>query len=90
MPLPLWVTDPGLSEAEKARALLNYRIRLAALHVDCFGSINLLSARAGFATNYLGNVIRRGVLPRKCELAIRQVVGADVFPTEEDLLARSL
>lgn len=90
MPLPIWVTDPGLSEAEKARALLNYRIRLAALHVDCFGSIHELSTRAGYASAYLGNVIRRGALPLRVELAIRQVVGADAFPTEKDLLARSL
>lgn len=89
MLLPPWVADPTLDEADRARGLLVFRIKAAALHIDPHCSVTKLSQFAGFSPNYLNTVIARGKLPRKAELAIRAAVGAKAFPTEEELLETS-
>lgn len=89
MPLPIWVTDPALTEEQRARAILAYRIKAAALHIDASGSVSRLSLFVGFSAGHLNLVIARGKLARKTELAIRQALGAEAFPTEEELLANS-
>lgn len=89
MKLPDWVTDPTLNEEERARQVLSYRLRMAALHVDPEGSLKRLGVAAGYSDQYMSICIGRGKLPHRAELAVRQVVGADVFPTQEELLAGS-
>lgn len=90
MKLPDWVTDPNLNEDERARQVLSYRLRLAALHIDPEGSLKRLGMAAGYSDQYMSICIGRGKLPQRAELAVRQVVGSEVFPTQEELLAGSI
>lgn len=79
MPLPKWVEDPSLSEKDRYKQILNYRLRIAALHHNSHGSLVELSRDVGFFDTYLRNSINRGRLSRKTALAIQGLVGKAVF-----------
>lgn len=79
MPLPHWADDPSLSDTDRIKMELNYKLRVAALHHNPYGSVVELSRDAGFFDTYLRNSINRGRLSRKAALAIESLVGKDVF-----------
>lgn len=74
MRLPEWVSDPNLTPDARRSAMLNYRIRLAALHQNPTGSVRELSFASGCAKNYLHVVLSRGEISRKVALAVESVI----------------
>jgi len=85
MPIPTWVNDPTLSDEDRQKQLLNFRLRLAALHHNKHASVTKLSVAAGYSEDYLATAITRGKLRLKAELAIRQIVGNEAFPEADSL-----
>lgn len=83
MNVPSWASDPSLDESTRQKMLLNYRLRVAALHHNPHGSLTELSVAAGFFRQHLHMCISRGTMSRKAELAVRAVIGEDVFPALE-------
>ncbi len=82
MSLPHWANDPSLSDTDRKKMELNYRLRVAALHHNPHGSVVELSRDAGFFDTHLRNSINRGRLSRKAALAIETLVGKDVFDAD--------
>lgn len=89
MILPHWVTDPTIDGIERSKRALAYRLRVAAAHHNVSANLRELSFACGYCGDYLTIAINRGKLSRRAELVVRQVMGAEVFPTEEELLAAS-
>jgi hypothetical protein len=83
MKLPHWVTDPNLTDKERERALINYQLRLAALHNHPGGAISRLGLDAGFSIMYMRNTIARGTLSKRVRMAIQGLVGPEVFETTD-------
>ncbi|ALV77342.1 hypothetical protein AOY09_02283 [Pseudomonas aeruginosa] len=76
MNLPSWVTDPALSDEERRRMLLIYRLRRAALFHNASGSLPVLSKAVGCHPNHLHVAMSRGRLSLKVDLALKALVGS--------------
>jgi len=79
MNLPPWVTDPALSDQDRTKRELRYRLILAAAYHNPHASIVQLSREAGFAGEHIRNCINRGQLPKKVSLAVEALVGPEIF-----------
>lgn len=86
MKLPHWVTDPSLTDKERAKALLTYQVKLAALHHSPSAAISRLGLDAGFSVMYMRNAITRGSMPKRARMAIQALTGPEVFEIPADAI----
>lgn len=83
MDLPSWVNDPTLDQEERARRLIKYHLRRAALWHNQDASVLALGKALGLGSNTLANGISRGGLSRQQALAVEAFTGG--FVTREQL-----
>ena len=83
MDLPSWVIDPTLDQEERARRLIKFHLRRAALWHNPDASVLALGKVLGLGSNTLANGISRGGLSRQQALAVEAFTGG--FVTREQL-----
>lgn len=92
MDLPSWVIDPTLDQEERARRLIKFHLRRAALWHNPDASVLALGKAMGLGQNTLANGIARGSLSRQQALALeaftdglvtREQVAPKYFATSE-------
>lgn len=83
MDLPSWVIDPTLDQEERARRLIKFHLRRAALWHNPDASVFEPRPKALPNANTLANGISRGGLSRQQALAVEAFTGG--FVTREQL-----
>lgn len=83
LPLPSWLEDASLSDAERAVMLKRFRLRVAALYATPSGTLMALGYALGCNQHYITVECNSDKpLPRYKALAVRGLVGPEVFPLD--------
>lgn len=86
MNYPHWVTDPGLTPAEREKMRITYLLRLAALNHNPEASLPTLASSIGVSRESFYAPMREGRVTVLLATAIEHAVGANVV-SRKDLCA---
>lgn|GEM_PF-2920853 len=82
-PLPPWLEDKSFTDAEREALLKRFRLRLAALYATPSGTLGALGLALGCNQTFLTVESNSDKpLPRYKALAVRGLVGPEVFPLD--------